>query len=169
MTLDTDWGYLLAQQFLDASVSCGATCTNRQVVPPGFAPTGGCMGDGDCACRLTASVLEGITGTKCTMVRTARIELILEVCGPVPDDTTGNIDPVKASGIARDQSILRWQIIAGIVKAAKAGQLCGGSCTDGIPGAGNCADFTAGGWEAVQTEGTCLRYKMTWSYAKVMA
>lgn len=168
MTLPTDWGHQLAQNFLDAAVSCGATCAVRFVIPPGFKPTGGCMGDGGCTCRLSASVLEGFVRVKsgpCDTSRTARIELILEVCAPIPGDS-GDVDPVKAAGLARDQSVLRWQILQGLYKWWKDGTLAGAATTNQIPGAGKCANFTPGSWELLDPEGTCLRFRMVWTFTE---
>ena len=157
--MDSDWGYQLAQAVLDAAVSCGATCSNRRVTERGEALKP-CVAEGDC-CELVASVVEGIktlsgNAAKCSMVRTAKVELVLRVCWPIPD-TDGTRSIVEDAGRAREYSSLRWQILAGIQTAWRKGRLCMDGSTTGCVGA-ECTPMTVLGWIERAVEGPCKAY-----------
>jgi hypothetical protein len=163
--MNTDWTHLLAQQFLDASASCGASCGRRQVIPWGWQPPGGCDGAGGCSCTLTAAVLGGYQRPRgslgCNLVRVATIELVLDVCAPKVE-RDGWTDIPKNAGAARDLATLQWQILSGLMDWWKKGQLCaGGECIGG-----DCSQFSPGPWVWVANPGNCLRYKMTWTYTE---
>lgn len=159
--METDWGYQLAQAVLDAAVSCGAQCSNRRVTERGeaFKP---CLLEDEC-CELIASVVESVrstpgTAAKCSMLRVARVELVLRLCWPVPD-TDGTRSIVEDSGRAREYSTLRWQILAGIQSAWRNGRLCMDGSGSGCVGA-ECTPMSVAGWNDRSVEGPCKAYAL---------
>ena len=153
--MNDDWGYELAQAVLDAAVSCGADCSTRRVTEWGEAfmtcPT-------EC-CELVVSVLEGLSATpesKCSALRTARVELSLMVCWPIPD-TDGTRDVLVDAGLARDYSILRWQILKGVLSGWRLGLFCldSGDCVGG-----GCEAISIDGWRSRGVEGPCKAFTL---------
>lgn len=158
--LDTDWGYQLGQAFLDAAVSCGADCATRRITEWGEPPITCATG---CECELVVSVLEGLrtdpTGAPCSMQRTARVQLQLLVCWPVPE-SNGSRDITVDAGKSRDYATLRWQILQGLLKGWRAGDMCiEGKCIGG-----SCTPVIASGWTPKVTEGPCKLYTLEWEF-----
>lgn len=160
-----DWPYLLAQQILDAAVSCGATCARRFVTdsPVVEAPPPGCP------CQLVAVVTEGFerpegAAAKCSWLPVISVRLVLDLCVPVPDADRG-LDPTVEATAARETSRIRWAMLRGIRTAASRGELHGPTWDPDDPmppGAGGCTDVRPGAWTATVREGGMARWESTW-------
>lgn len=160
--VDTDWGYQLAEQVVAALAECGA-CDAVEIVDWGGTPSG--CGDGDsCGCSLSVAVLEGLAadpGDPCSLWRTARVELVLDVCRTYPE-RDGFVDPLPARGLVRDHAALRWQILAAMRGAAAGGRLGAVAVAPGV-GLG-CGSWSPGEWEWVAEVGRCARYRTVWRF-----
>lgn len=167
MALPDDWSFQLAQAFLDAAVSCGATC-ERRFISPSLGVEGPPPG---CPCQLVVTVQEGWAAprdpkaAKCSKVRTATVKLILDVCVPAAGQNEVP-DPVKWTAAARDAATLRWQIMRGLDRAWHAGQLCGNQGDGWPPGSqvGCCSNITPDSWRPTRQEWGSSRWETTWTW-----
>lgn len=164
--LPDDWSYLLAEAFLDAAVSCGATCERRYVsfgnVAEGPAP--------GCPCQLVALVTEGIEplpNVKCGVRRTATVRLVLDLCGPAAGEDEVP-DPVKWQTAAREQAAVRWKMMQGLNRARQRGELCGAAMPDDGWPAGTqvacCGNITPGPWRPATTGWGNTRWETSWTW-----
>jgi len=169
MALPEDWSYKLAEEFLDAAVSCNATCA-RRFVGIGLQVEGP---PPDCPCQLVVTVTEGWSPaaaqgrSKCGKRRVATVKLTLDVCTSAPGQNELP-DPVKVQTAARDAATLRWRIMEGLNKARAAGRFCGGSA-DGWPAGatvGCCDNVTPGPWRPVRTDWGSARWEATWEWSE---
>lgn len=162
MALEDDWGYQLAQQVLDAAVSCGADCPTRRVVPWGE-PSVTC--GTECGCELLVAVLEGVArGTApCSTQRTAKVQVRLSVCWPPPEQN-GSRHVAEDAGRVRDHATLRWQILSGILSGIRRGSVCfDGACIEGS--VADCSSFVGvTGWSDRPTDGPCKLYELEFTF-----
>lgn len=164
----TDWVFQTTQAVLDAAASCGAECGRRLVIPWGWQVPGGCVGD-DCTCTLTASGLGGYfrpegTTDACYLERRLKVELVLDVCAPKVE-SDGAFDAAKMQAKARDIATLQEQIASGLLAWKSQGRLC----PDAPCAAGCGGNWTPTPWEPVGTIGSCLRYRMLWSWREAIS
>lgn len=164
MAQTSDWTFLLAQQFLDAAVSCDAVCDRRFVTdaPTVEAPPPGCP------CQLVAQVSEGweraAANDPCSLRPVVSVRLTLDLCVPVPGENEVP-DPVAEATAARTNATTRWLMMLGMVRAAKTGALHGWTWDpeDPMPaGVGGCVDVRPAPWTATVREGGIARWESTW-------
>jgi len=162
VTIPADWPFQLAQQMLDAAVSCGAECARRFVTdsPLVEAPPPGCP------CQLVAVVTEGFERPdlkSCSWVPVVTVRLVLDLCVPVPGENAVP-DPVAEATSARATSTTRWAMLRGIALAARSGELHGSTWDpdDPMPPGVGCSDVRPGAWALTMREGGAARWESTW-------
>lgn len=161
MALPADWSWQLAQAFLDAAQSCGASC-DRVFVADGCSIEGLPPG---CGCQLAVVVTEGWEPLpRCGARRVAEIRLVLDLCTTAPPGPDAVPDPVAVTTRAQENASIRWQIMAGLRSAWVAGQLSACGEDLGPLAASMCGRIRPGVWRCVGSSGGAARWETFWKF-----